>query len=123
VIDLDTDADGLLDSVDPDDDNDGTLDAKDAFALDPAASIDTDGDGKPDDWNVNATPDQIAASLLVIDDDDDNDGVLDVSDNCRVNANPGQEDANNNGIGDICESDELCFPVRSAGGGLVMICL
>jgi hypothetical protein len=42
------------DSVDTDDDNDGTLDTADAFALDPAASIDTDGDGMPDDWNARA---------------------------------------------------------------------
>jgi hypothetical protein len=77
VAGLDTDGDGLFDSVDPDDDNDGVLDINDAFPLDPAASIDTDGDGMPDDWNAGATPEQIAASLVVVDTDDDNDGMPD----------------------------------------------
>ena len=39
----------------------------DAFPNDPAASIDTDGDGFPDSFNVSATAEQIAASGLIID--------------------------------------------------------
>ncbi len=35
--------------------------------------------------------------------DDDNDGVVNSIDNCPEVANPDQEDANNNGIGDACE--------------------
>ncbi len=36
----------------PDRDGDGVLNTIDAFPDDPAASIDTDGDGHPDSWNV-----------------------------------------------------------------------
>ena len=46
-----------------DSDNDGILDAADAFPNDPAASADTDGDGKPDDWNVG-TPQRIRPHRL-----------------------------------------------------------
>jgi hypothetical protein len=60
-----------------DQDLDGVNDGIDQFPSDPAASVDTDGDGMPDDWNPNATQEQIDASLLVLDDDDDNDGVSD----------------------------------------------
>ena len=40
----------------------------------------------PDDWNSDATPDQIAASGLTVDTDDDNDGVLDVFDHFPLDA-------------------------------------
>lgn len=39
----------------------------DAFPYDPAASVDTDGDGYPDSYNLYATPAQVAASGLIID--------------------------------------------------------
>jgi hypothetical protein len=48
------------------------LGANDAFPRDPAAAVDTDGDGKPDDW----LPGMFSGDLI-LDDDDDNDGVLD----------------------------------------------
>ena len=65
---------------DIDSDGDGIFDEYDAFPEDPAASLDSDYDGMPDDWNPNATDEQIASSPLIIDDDDDNDGIPDVSD-------------------------------------------
>jgi len=54
TFDLDTDADGVRDG-------------EDAFPLDPAASVDSDGDGYPDHWNPDATQEQIDASDLEID--------------------------------------------------------
>lgn len=53
--------------VDYDRDGDGVADAADAFPDDPAASRDTDGDGRPDNWNANATQEQIEASNLILD--------------------------------------------------------
>jgi hypothetical protein len=44
------------------------------------ASIDTDGDGKPDFFNPLASTEDIAASGLVLDDDTDGDGIPDASD-------------------------------------------
>ena len=42
-------------SVLADADLDGVADGSDAFSLDPAASVDTDGDGHPDSWNTGKT--------------------------------------------------------------------
>ena len=64
-----------------DKDSDGVPDAEDAFPDDPAASIDTDGDGRPDDWNEGkSAADSTSDPALVIDDDDDDDGVGDQDD-------------------------------------------
>ena len=60
-----------------DTDGDGVSDEEDAFPDDPAASVDTDEDGLPDDWNEGATAEQIADSDLTLDNDDDNDGYTD----------------------------------------------
>ena len=65
---------------DTDIDADGVYDEYDAFPEDPAASRDGDYDGMPDDWNPNATQEQIDASTLIVDDDDDNDGIPDIDD-------------------------------------------
>lgn len=78
---IDFNQDGIVDndicpSTD-DADGDGVADSEDAFPDDPAASIDTDGDGYPDQWNESATGEQIDASLLALDKDDDNDLLLD----------------------------------------------
>ena len=61
----------------PDSDDDGVLDDDDAFPNDPAASVDTDGDGMPDDWNEGVDDILISESTLTLDDDDDNDGYTD----------------------------------------------
>ncbi|RLL49978.1 DUF5011 domain-containing protein, partial [Mariprofundus sp. EBB-1] len=72
----DSDGDGVGDNSDAfpnnpnewlDTDGDGIGDNGDAFPTDPAASQDTDGDGFPDSWNINVSPQQITASVLILD--------------------------------------------------------
>lgn len=67
----DTGGSAAGDACDPDIDGDGVANADDAFPYDASASVDTDGDGKPDSVTGETT--------LVVDTDDDNDGVLDVN--------------------------------------------
>jgi hypothetical protein len=61
---VDTDGDGIGNNADPDDDNDGAADAYDAFPLDSTEYLDNDADGVGDNADT----------------DDDNDGVLDAQD-------------------------------------------
>jgi len=84
VIDLDTDGDGIVNTIDDDDDNDGVLDVNDSFSLDENESIDTDNDGIGDNADT----------------DDDNDGVLDVDDINRTNPH---SDTDGDGIDDLIE--------------------
>ncbi len=63
-----------------DQDIDGINDDLDQFPTDPAASVDTDGDGMPDEWNLGCDVACQDASGLVLDDDDDGDGIPDDQD-------------------------------------------
>ncbi|MGD2063827.1 MAG: thrombospondin type 3 repeat-containing protein, partial [Nitrospirota bacterium] len=105
---LDTDGDLTGDACDPDDDDDGVLDGADAFPLDPAASVDTDGDGMPDTWNTGYTADDSTTGLTE-DLDDDDDGQPDTEDNCPLVANADQADCDTDGIGDACDPDFPCI--------------
>ncbi len=62
------------DVYDEDDDGDGIRDTRDAYPMDPCASVDTDEDGQPDDLHCPAG----ASTWLVADQDDDGDGTPDV---------------------------------------------
>jgi FlgD Ig-like domain/FG-GAP-like repeat/FG-GAP repeat len=50
--------------------------------------------------------------------DDDADGVGNLCDNCPFGFNPDQEDVNNNGLGDVCESTQSLTPGISVGADL-----
>ena len=95
--------DSLSDPANPDSDGDGVCDGPatpdasicvagpDAFPTDPVASLDTDGDGMPDELNGDST------TGLTEDDDDDNDLIDDQTElDCGtdpkvVNALPDQD--------------------------------
>ena len=80
----------------------GVIDQVDSFPLDPNASKDSDGDGKPDSWNSGYDG---TSSSLVLDDDDDNDGVLDELDAFPFDASE-TLDTDNDGIGDNADLDD-----------------
>ena len=138
---LDTDSDGRGDFCDGDDDNDGVPDIDDAFPTDASESVDTDGDGtgnKADtdddgdgqsdahelecrsnpldagstsaDADNDGIPDCVDPDFVVVV-DTDGDGVSDDLDNCPATANPNQEDADGNGVGDACEIQDDLQPV------------
>ncbi|MDG3085446.1 thrombospondin type 3 repeat-containing protein [Vibrio hannami] len=123
---VDTDGDGMGNNADPDDDNDTYLDGVDQYPTDPDKAGDFDGDGidviddqYPNDTDndgsnndVDKFPDDPNETSDFDNDgqgdnadlDDDNDGVNDTVDNCPWDSNPVQEDFDNDGIGDVCES-------------------
>jgi parallel beta-helix repeat protein len=49
----------------PDSDEDGVPNHEDAFPTDPAASVDSDGDGYPDAWNPGMTVDDSTTDLIL----------------------------------------------------------
>jgi len=55
----------------------------------------------PPDSNEGGGPTSV--SVTVNEADADNDGVLDSADNCPNEANPGQEDIDGDGLGDVCD--------------------
>ena len=74
--------------------------------------VDNDGLDSNSDGQCNLT-----------DPDDDGDGILDGEDNCPVDTNPDQADANKNDVGDFCEDEDgFCFPVKSTNI-ISLICL
>ena len=106
--DIDTDGDGLPDSllipncptsllVDEDDDGDGTSDTEDDYPLNPHLAKDTDGDGLPDYYNG-------PLSTFIVDDDDDGDGIPDTKDAFPLDPRESQ-DMDGDGLGDVSDSD------------------
>jgi len=53
-----------------------------------------------------AVVDDFQVSGFQDDEDDDNDGVLDVDDNCPLQANADQADNDGDGLGDVCDPDD-----------------
>jgi len=107
IVDFDEDGDGIIDD---DDDCPGTLNGHEVDQNGCAESQkDDDQDGIMND--VDACPGTFVGSVVNANGcasgetplDTDGDGVIDIDDNCRNKANPGQQDSDNDGIGDACE--------------------
>ena len=118
---IDTDGDGIGDNGDNDDDGDGVADAGDAFPYDSAESADTDHDGVGDNadafWlnpaeTLDTDGDGVGNNA---DADDDGDHLADVSDNCPLVPNAGQEDNDGDGHGAGCDyGDAVNGPIAFA---------
>ncbi len=113
---VDTDADGINNSADPDDDNDGIPDGSDPFPLDTdndgidnASDFDDDGDGIADVNDPSLIDTDNDGVLNSVDTDDDGDGIDDASDPSLLDFdNDGQTneldaDDDNDGISDADE--------------------
>ena len=70
---------------------------------------DSDNDGWPDVGlncsDPSCTQDNCVGVPNAGQEDEDNDNIGDICDNCPIVANPGQEDSDGNGVGDACEND------------------
>ncbi|MEK4235841.1 Ig-like domain-containing protein [Paenibacillus sp. FSL H7-0714] len=108
---LDTDGDGIPDSLDPDDDNDGLTDEQEIVLGTDPKKADTDGDGindKDDPFPTDATkPGKVGDELDTdgdgipdsLDPDDDNDGLSDEQE-IVLGTNPKHPDTDHDGIND-----------------------
>lgn len=89
ILAIDSDEDGIDDSIDDDDDNDGVLDQVDVFPFDPTESADFDGDGVGDNADT----------------DDDGDGVPDEEDAFPRDATE-SVDTDADGLGNNADLDD-----------------
>ena len=129
----DSDGDGVADiletaagtnPLDADSDDDGSRDNVDAFPLNAAETLDTDGDGTGNNADTDDDGDLVADAQDAFplnaaetldtdgdgtgnnaDTDDDNDGVLDVADAFPLNAAE-SADTDNDGIGNNADTDD-----------------
>ena len=98
---LDTDADGIGNNTDTDDDADGVLDTADAFPLISIAErTDTDGDGAPNDCDINCS-----AAGMTADTDDDGDDVPDLDDFYPLVSLGELTDTDRDGMPNECDFD------------------
>jgi gliding motility-associated-like protein len=126
---VDTDRDGVPDTIDIDDDGDGIVDINDAFPTNPSEWKDTDRDGTGDNTDLDDDNDGILDGCDVdvngdgipdngfdfdgdgtidsCDTDKDGDGVNNTTDNCPDVPNIDQADRDRDGQGDVCDTMEL----------------
>ncbi|MCK5038174.1 MAG: hypothetical protein KAS16_03655, partial [Thermoplasmata archaeon] len=124
VIDLDTDEDGIGDTMDTDIDGDGYNNTDDDFPLDENEWLDTDDDGtgdntdtdddgdgvndQDDDFPLDPTEDTDTDEDGIgnnADTDDDDDGILDIDDDFPLDETE-TEDYDEDGIGDNADLDD-----------------
>ncbi|WP_160151899.1 hypothetical protein [Microbulbifer sp. ALW1] len=133
---IDTDEDGLPDqwnescdsacqsysglTLDDDNDNDGVVNTEDAFPINAAAAVDTDGDGLPDAWLNTCDSACQSTSGLTLDaslDDTDNDGVVNDED-AFVNNSAASVDTDGDGLPDAWRLG--CYGTCQSGSGLTL---
>ena len=106
----DNDGDFISDLTDTDDDNDGVEDTLDAFPLNGAASVDTDGDGLPDDFLSSCDETCATESGLTLDFDDDNDGYSDEDEVANgtdsLSADSAPSDNDGDFVSDLTDTDD-----------------
>ncbi|WP_339290055.1 Ig-like domain-containing protein [Paenibacillus sp. FSL E2-0201] len=125
---LDTDGDGIPDSLDPDDDNDGLTDEQEIVLGTDPKNADTDGDGindKDDPFPTDAAkPGTVNGELDTdgdgipdsLDPDDDNDGLTD-EEEIVLGTNPKHPDTDHDGINDKDDPFPLDATKPGNGGG------
>ena len=98
---LNTDEDGIGNNSDTDDDGDSVLDTADAFPLISIAErTDTDGDGAPNDCDINCS-----AAGMTADTDDDGDDVPDLDDFYPLVSLGELTDTDRDGMPNECDFD------------------
>lgn len=110
----------IMDTYNADQDEDGVGTALDAFPNHFAASIDDDGDGYPDAWNINCDTDCREASGLTLDafsNDRDNDGINDLEDDDDNNDGITDADSDSDGLIEIHSIEQL-YNIRFQLNGL-----
>ncbi|QBG48243.1 hypothetical protein EGM51_12885 [Verrucomicrobia bacterium S94] len=106
----DTDLDGICDGPTVPEGWEHLIPGPDAFPLDPAAGIDTDGDGMPDELTgvSGSNP------PLIADTDDDNDRLLDAVE-ISLGTDPCNRDSDGDGLDDGWESEYGFDPLSNEG--------
>jgi Bacterial TSP3 repeat len=103
--DIDTDRDGIANSIDPDDDNDGLTDIQENVGGTDPLNVDTDGDGVNDKVDIfpldtNEALDNDSDGVGDnADPDDDNDGISDINEDIN-GTDPKKADTDGDGVDD-----------------------